>query len=226
MAIKKNDFIEVEYTGRLKEEKLVFDTTDEKLAKETGIYSQQQSYGPITICLGQGQILPGLEKGLEGKELEAGKPGEYKFDLQPEDAFGKKDAKLIRMIPASAFKRQNIVPQPGMQVNIDGMMGIIKTASGGRCMVDFNHPLSGKELSYTIKVNRIITDDKEQLKSYVSLALNSKDVPVELKEGKAEITTEREVPKEVQQMLSDKVKELIPSIKEISFKKKQKEKVK
>ncbi|MCH8980513.1 hypothetical protein IH922_00675 [candidate division KSB1 bacterium] len=50
-----------------------------------------------------------------------------------------------------------------MQINIDGMMGIIKTAGGGRCLVDFNHPLSGKEVTYTIKVNKIITDDKEKL---------------------------------------------------------------
>ena len=221
MAIKKKDFIEVEYTGKLKEENLVFDTTDEKKAKEMGIHSKQQSYGPIVICLGEGQILPGLEKEIEGKE-----PGEYTVDLQPEDAFGKKDAKLIKMIPASAFRRQNINPEPGMQVNIDGMMGIIKTAAGGRCLVDFNHPLSGKEVSYTIKVTKIITDDKEKAKSYLSLALNSKNLPVEVKEGKAIVATDKEVPKEIQETLSKKVKELIPALKEVVFKVKEKEKVK
>ncbi|MBW2996653.1 peptidylprolyl isomerase [Candidatus Woesearchaeota archaeon] len=222
MAIKKGDFIEVEYTGRLKEEKLIFDTTDEKTAKEIGIHSKETAYGPVVICLGQGQLLPGIEKELEGKE-----PGkELAIDLQPEDAFGKKDAKLIKMIPMAAFKRQNIMPEPGMQVNVDNLMGIIKTAAGGRCLVDFNHPLSGKEVSYTIKINKIITDDKEKLKSFISLALNAKDVPIELKEGKAEVTTDKEVPKEIQGVLSDKVKELIPSIKELSFSVKQKEKVK
>ncbi|MEE9525590.1 MAG: peptidylprolyl isomerase [Candidatus Woesearchaeota archaeon] len=221
MAIKKGDFIEVEYTGRLKEEDLVFDTTDEKLAKEIGLYSKEQSYGPIVICLGQGQLLPGIEKEIEGAEV-----GEFSMDLQPEDAFGKKDAKLIRMIPMAAFKKQNIMPEPGMQVNVDSMMGIIKTAAGGRCLVDFNHPLSGKEINYKVKVNKIITDDKEKLKSFISLALNAKDVPIEIKEGKAEITTDKEVPKEIHETLSEKVKELIPTIKELSFKVKEKEKVK
>ena len=221
MAVKKGDFVEVEYTGKLKEENLVFDTTDEKKAKEMGMHSPQQSYGPIIICLGQGQILPGLEKEIEGKE-----PGEYTVDLQPEDAFGKKEAALIRMIPASAFKKQQIVPQVGMQINMDGMMGIIKTAGGGRCLVDFNHPLSGKEVTYTIKVNRIVTDDKEKLQSYVSLALNAKNVPIKLEQGKAEITTEKELPKQAQESLTKHVQELIPAVKEISFKVKEKEKVK
>jgi FKBP-type peptidyl-prolyl cis-trans isomerase SlyD len=172
------------------------------------------SYGPLTICLGQGQLIPGLEKELEGKETEK----EFKIELAPENAFGKKDAKLIRMIPFSAFKKQNIMPQPGMQVNVDNVMGIIKTAAGGRCLVDFNHPLSGKHIVYTIKANRIVTDDKEKIKSFLLLSLNLKDMSVDVKEGKAEITSKKEVPKEIQDMLSAQLKELIPSIKEISFK--------
>ena len=57
-------------------------------------------YGPIIVCLGEGQLLKGLEKELEGKEI--GK--EYTIELTPENALGKKDAKLIRLIPVSVFK--------------------------------------------------------------------------------------------------------------------------
>jgi len=212
--IKEKDFVEVEYTGRIKEDNLVFDTTDEAIAKEAGIRSPNMTYGPVIVCLGQGQLLAGLEKALEGKET--GK--EYTIDLAPEDAFGKKDAKLIRMIPFSAFKKQNIMPEPGMQINMDGVMGIIKTASGGRCLVDFNHPLSGKDLVYTIKINRVVADDKEKIKSFVSLSLNLKDISVDVKEGNAAIITKKEIPKEIQETISNKLKELIPSVKEYIFK--------
>jgi len=212
MPIKKKNFVEVEYTGKTKDEGFVFDTTDEKKAKETGIFSQQQAYGPVTVCIGEGQILPGLEKKLEGKD-----PGKYTFELGPEEAFGKKDAKLIKMIPFSVFKKQNIAPQVGMQINVDGMMGIIKTASGGRCMVDFNHPLSGKHVIYEIKVNSIVTKDLEKVKAYISLALNMKDTDVLLNNEKYEIVTKSEVPKEVQEKLIEKLKELIPTVTDVSF---------
>ncbi len=216
--IKKGDFVQVEYTGRLKEENIVFDTTNKEEAKKAGMDSQQQTFGPVTICLGQGQIIHGLEKKLEGKET--GK--EYSIELQPEQAFGKKNAKLIKTIPVSAFKKQNIVPQPGMQVNIDGSIGIIKRAGGGRCLVDFNHPLSGKEVVYDIKLNKIIKDNKEKIKSYISLALNRKDISVDVKDKTTEIKTEKELPKQITEKLSEKLKELIPSIKKIEFKKENK----
>ena len=212
--VSKGDFIEVEYTGRLKEDNLVFDTTEESIAKEAGIHSENMTYGPVIICLGERQLLEGLEEELDGKE--EGK--EYTIELAPEKGFGKKDAKLIRMIPFNSFKKQNIMPQPGMQVNIDGLMGIIKTAAGGRCLVDFNHPLAGKEVVYTIKVNKIVTDDKEKIKSYIELSLNLKDASVDVKEGKAEIKTKKDIPKEIQDKLVENMKELIPSVQGYSFK--------
>ena len=214
-SVRKKDFIEVEYTGRLKQGDIVFDTTDESLAKKANIFSKRMAYGPIIVCLGEGQLLKGLEKELEGKE--AGK--EYKICLSPEDAFGKKDAKLIKMIPAAAFRKQNIIPEPGMQVNIDGVLGIIKTASGGRCLVDFNHPLSGKDVVYDVKIKRIVTDDKEKIKSYLALMFNNKDVNVELKDGKAEVMVKNDLPAEIQESIKNDVKRLVPSVKDLLFKK-------
>ena len=99
--IKKHDFVEVEYTGRLKEDDLLFDTTDVSKAKEAGLYDEKMEYGPVVVCIGEGQLLKGLEEELEGKET--GK--DYKIELGPEKAFGKKDAKLIRMIPRSEERR-------------------------------------------------------------------------------------------------------------------------
>jgi FKBP-type peptidyl-prolyl cis-trans isomerase 2 len=168
-VISKKDFVEIEYTGRLKEENIVFDTTDEKVAKENNL--QGGEYGPVVICVGENQVLKGIDKNLEGKEI--GK--EYSLKIPPEDAFGTKDAKLIQLIPTNKFKQQNIQPMPGMQLNIDGIMGTVKTVSGGRTLVDFNHPLSGREMSYTVKVNKKITDDNEKLAGYLRLSLGTKD---------------------------------------------------
>jgi len=218
MALKKGDFVEVEYTGRIKDTDEVFDTTDENLAKEIGIHSMKMIYGPVVVCLGQAQIIKGLDDELIGKET--GKS--YKIELPPEKAFGKKDAKLFKVVPYSAFKKHKIEPEQGMQVNIDGMLGIIRRATGGRCMVDFNHPLAGKTLVYDIKINKIVTDDARKIKSFFELELNVADVDVKIEEGAAKITLKKEIPKKAQDMITKKLTELVPSVKKIEFLKEKK----
>ena len=213
MAIKKKDFIEIEYTGKTKEEGIVFDTTDEKVAKDNELEQENTNYGPVTICLGEGQVLAGLDNALEGKET--GK--DLKIEIKPEDAFGKKDAKLLQLVQTNKFKKEGIQPMPGLQVNIDGMMATIKTVSGGRTLIDFNHPLSGKDIVYEVKINKVITDDVEKLKAYVKVALNLKEVDASIKEGKAKVNLKSELPKEIQDQLIEKIKNVITNIKEIEF---------
>lgn len=209
--IKKRDFIEIEYTGKVKEDNFVFDTTDEKTAKENNIYSDKMEYGPVVICVGEGNVLQGLDKKIEGKE-----PGSYELELTPEESFGKKSAKFVQLIPTSRFRKQNIQPQPGLQINVDGMMGVVKTVTGGRTIVDFNHPLSGKELIYNIKINRIVKDNKEKINAVLKLGIGLKDAEVTMNEGEANIKLKQKLPKEVQEQLTKKIKELT-GIKKIQF---------
>jgi len=212
-AIKRNDFVEIEYTGTIKEDNTIFDTTEEKIAKENGVYDKNADYSPAIICIGEHNILKSLDEKMIGKE--AGK--EYTFDLPPEEAFGKKDAKLIQMIPLNKFREQKIQPVPGLQLNIDGTFGTVRTVSGGRCYVDFNHPLSGKEIIYKVKINRIVEDSKEKLNSLLNLHLRMKDANVELNGDNAKIETKDDVPKQVQEEFRKMVKRMIPSIKDVNF---------
>ena len=180
--LNEKDFIEIEYTGIIKEDNVVFDTTDENLAKEEGIYSSRMIYGPVTICIGEGHVLKGLDKELIGKET--GK--EYEIEVPCEDAFGKKQASLLKLIPLNIFKRENIKPVPGLQIDIDGFRGIVKNVSGGRVIVDFNHPLAGKDLVYKVKIIREVTDDNEKISSLMQLMFNIKkdDVKVTIDNDK------------------------------------------
>lgn len=212
--IKKGDFIEVEYTGKVKEDNFVFDTTDEKTAKESNIHNQNAQYGPAVVHIGSHQLLKGLDNGLIGKEI--GK--EYTIDLAPDQAFGRKSAQLLKLVPISAFKKGNTKPEVGMQVDVGGNLGVVKTVSGGRVMVDFNHPLAGKELVYTIKINKIVTDDAEKIKAMISLTLNLKKdkINVEIKEKKADVRMIK-IPEQFQNELKKIVLDAVPGIKEIAF---------
>ena len=149
MAFKEGDFIEIEYTGSIKESGIVFDTTSMDLAKKSNLYEINKTYGPIIVCLGHEQLLKGLDEQIRDKELNK----DYKVEVKAEKAFGKKSAQLIQMISASKFKEQKVPVAAGMQVNIDGKIGIIKSISGGRIIIDFNHPLAGVDLAYNIKIH-------------------------------------------------------------------------
>src|SRR3989338_8109177 len=102
--IQEKDFIEIEYTGRLKGEGFVFDTTDSKEAKKAGIFNEKIDYAPAIICVGESQLIGMLDKKLIGKEVSK----EYKIELVSEEAFGNKDSKLLKLIPVSVFKKQKI----------------------------------------------------------------------------------------------------------------------
>ena len=209
VSTKKGDFIEVEYTGRAG--RSVFDTTHASVAKDSGLQHSHFEFKPQVICLGEKHMLPGLEAELAGKEV--GKV--YTITLPPERAFGKKNPKLLRMVPTSSFSKEKIMPVPGLTVNIDGIGGIIRTVTGGRVIVDFNHPLAGKEVVYDIRINRIVDDEKLKVESLMKALLGIKP-KIELNEQKAIVTVPAEIPKEIAEDISKKVAGLT-KIKEVGF---------
>ncbi|MCX6707442.1 MAG: hypothetical protein NT001_04865 [Candidatus Woesearchaeota archaeon] len=167
------------------------------------------------MCVGEGHIVPGLDAEIEGKET--GK--DYSIAVSPENGFGKKDAKLIQLISTGKFRKENIQPMPGLQVNIDGTYGIVKSVSGGRTIVDFNHPLSGQNLIYDIRIVKIVNDDREKIKAMIELKLGLKDIEVEFNEGKAIIITKKDlkIPAEVTKAISDEISKSIPALKSMEF---------
>ncbi|RME30873.1 peptidylprolyl isomerase [Candidatus Woesearchaeota archaeon] len=156
MVIEKGTFIELDYTGRL-EDGTVFDTTKESVAKEAGL-NPKATYKPTIICVGEGHLLKGLDEFLVGKE-----PGTYTVELEPEQAFGKKDAKLLKLVPLKKFTENKIKPFVGLEVNIDGSYGVVRSLSGGRVTVDFNHPLASRNLKYDLHVHRVVHSTQEQV---------------------------------------------------------------
>ncbi len=181
-TIKKGDFIKLNFTGYLKESGEVFDTTYEQKAKEAGLYEQGKKYKPLIVVAGKGQVIKGLDHFLIGKPL-----GEYHVEVKPEDAFGKRNAKLVKLMSKSVFTKHNINPFPGLRVEMDNVLATIVSVSGSRVLVDFNHPLAGKTLIYDLKVEGFIDDKKEQVKILAS-SLFGKEPKVEEKDGKYEIS--------------------------------------
>lgn len=157
MTLNKNDFIEIEFTGKIKGTDEIFDTTKKEDAKLINL--DEKKIKPFILSVGNEMLPKGFDNDLEGKEV--GK--EYTVNLTPEEAFGKRNSKLVRMLPLKIFHEQNIQPQRGMQLNLDGKIARVLSTSGGRVLVDFNSPLAGKDLSYDYKILRKVEDKKEQV---------------------------------------------------------------
>lgn len=211
MKLKKGDFIEIEYTGKVKETGEIFDLTSEEEAKKNNIYNPKAHYGPVIICIGQNDILKGLDTQLIGKEK-----GEYTIEISPENGFGKKNPKLMKIVSTNIFKKQKIAPFPGLRLNMDGLLGTIRSVSGGRTIVDFNHPLAGRNLIYKIKINQLITKPEEKLRGFIQLHLG-KSVKSELKDNCAIIHID--LPEPVQKEIEKKLKNTIKEIKKVAFSK-------
>ena len=208
--ITKGDFISVDYTGKTVEG-IVFDTTEESVAKKNHLHSQKAKYAPAIICVGEHHLVRGLDGFLEGKEI--GKT--YDVTLQPEAAFGKKDAKLIQLVSMGKFTKANIDPQVGMQVNVDNNFGIVRKAGGGRVLVDFNHPLSGIPVVYTVTVKEKITDPQKQIQALLDLQIPGMEAQVH--EGKATITYTVELPEVLQGAFKTLITKLVHGVKDVHF---------
>ena len=156
MKIKKNDFIEIEFVGRIKDTGEIFDTNIKEEAEKINLQIETK---PLIVCVGGGMLVKGFDKVLEEKEI--GK--KYKITLVPEDSFGLRNPQLIKIIPMRAFKEKKMNPTAGMMLNFDGMIAKIITASGGRVITDFNNPMAGKDIEYEFTTKKKVEDEKDKI---------------------------------------------------------------
>lgn len=163
IKMEKNDIVYIDYELWIKEDDQLFETTKEELARDKDIYEPSDKYGPKAIILGRGQVFPGFEESIMGADTDK----DYEVEISPEDAFGKRDAGLVQLIPMSRIIRMGITPDIGKEVELDGRKGVITFVSASRVRIDFNHPLAGKTLLYKYRVTKKIDSDKEKMKAIV-----------------------------------------------------------
>ncbi len=218
--MKKGDFVKIEYTGRVKDTKEIFDTTDESLAKENNIFKENTKYGAASIIVGAGYVVSGLDKKL----LDIDANASSKFDIHSDEGFGKRDSKLIKIISSAQFSKEKIVPVPGQYITLgNNVSGKILSASSGRVRVDFNHPLAGKILEYEVKTLGLITEPTKKLDVITGFYFGGlgQKIKSSLSEGKADISMPKAffkfVPDDLRKKIEGDIKKHIEGVKEVSF---------
>ena len=211
LVLKEGDFVSLDYTG--KAEGKVFDTTKEDTAKKQKIYNKSVKYGPITIIIGAGQLLRGIDEALVGKNENEN----FSITLEPEKAFGKKNSKLLKIIPERVFKAQKVDVYPKAVVNFGNLIGYVVSVGSGRVIVDFNPPLAGKVLNYTIEIHNKVVEPKKQVSSIVEM-YSGKNYAVEIEDGRAKITYPKgsEIKSASQEMIKKDVRKYV-KLKDVKF---------
>jgi FKBP-type peptidyl-prolyl cis-trans isomerase 2 len=141
--VQITDTISVSYTAKLDSGELIESVPEKK---------------PIIVSIGSGKILKAVEASTLGME-----PGQSKtVRIQPEDAYGPYFKDLVHDLPISSFGNK-VTPKPGMILSLaidkDGVEqqvpATVLNVSNDTVTVDYNHPLAGKAITYTVKLHSI-----------------------------------------------------------------------
>lgn len=117
---------------------------------------------PLTYLHGAKNIVPGLERALEGKT-----PGEdIAVTVPPEEGYGQRNDELVQPVPKSNFP-DGVDPQLGMQFQAQTAAGprLVKVVEVEEetVIIDANHPLAGKLLNFNVSVVDIRDATPEEL---------------------------------------------------------------
>ena len=118
---------------------------------------------PLAYLHGQGNIIPGLEKALEGKQ--AG--DKLNVRVEPAEGYGVRDDSLVQQVPRRAFGSVSKV-EPGMQFHAQSAQGQMRVVTvthvkGDMVTVDGNHPLAGEVLVFDVEVAEVRDATGEEL---------------------------------------------------------------
>ena len=118
---------------------------------------------PLAYLHGQGNIVAGLEKALDGRT--AGE--KFSARVEPAEGYGLRDAALVKRVPRRSFGSAGNI-KPGMQFQAQLERGqtrvvTVTAVKGDMVTVDGNHPLAGQSLNFTVEITEVRDATLEEL---------------------------------------------------------------
>jgi FKBP-type peptidyl-prolyl cis-trans isomerase SlyD len=113
---------------------------------------------PLYYIQGIGNLIPGMEEGLEGKK----KGDKFQIKVSPEKGYGVKDPNMLQKVPRSAFGSQEV--KMGMKFHTNqGHVVTVTDVSLETITVDANHELAGVELNFDVEVMEVREATREEI---------------------------------------------------------------
>ena len=119
-------------------------------AGQSPLESSKEGGEPLSILFGHGNIIPGLEKALDGHE--AG--DSFGVDVAAADAYGERRDNLTQRVPKKHFGEQKLAPGDQVVLNTNFGPRAVTVQKVGMSVVDvdLNHPMAGKDLHFDIEI--------------------------------------------------------------------------
>lgn len=125
------------------------------------VESSKDGGEPLAILFGHGNIIPGLEKAMEGRE--AGES--FSAEVAAADAYGERREEMTQRVPKKHFGKQRLAP--GMQVMLNTNFGprpvTVHKVGMSVVDVDLNHPMAGKDLNFDIEIVEVREADAAEI---------------------------------------------------------------
>jgi FKBP-type peptidyl-prolyl cis-trans isomerase SlyD len=151
MNIDKKSFVTIDYLINL---------------GEAETYPPDGKPEEISFCMGWGAMPPGLEEALIGMQADESKV----IKLAAEQAYGELDDELLMEVPRSDFGPE-VELRPGMVFETENEDGqtvyfIVQEVRPDSVLIDFNHPLAGKDLEVSFTIRQVREATPEDLKEH------------------------------------------------------------
>jgi FKBP-type peptidyl-prolyl cis-trans isomerase SlyD len=130
-------------------------------AGQAALESSKEGGEPLAILVGHGNIIPGLEKALDGHE--AG--DSFGVDVPAGEAYGERRDNLSQRVPKKHFGAQKL--EAGQQVVLNTNFGpravTVQKVGMSVVDVDLNHPMAGKDLHFEIEIVEVREASAEEV---------------------------------------------------------------
>jgi len=132
---KAGDKVQMHYTGSL---------------NDGSVFDSSEGREPLEFTVGSGQIIPGLDQAVPGMKVGDAKT----VAIACEDAYGPHDPNARQSIPRSNIP-EGVPVEPGVQLQAQTENGqtlsvVVVSADDNEVVLDANHPLAGKDLTFDI----------------------------------------------------------------------------
>ena len=136
--MKPGDKVKIHYTGTL---------------NDGTVFDSSEGIGPLEFTIGENQVIPGFENGI--KEMKFNE--EKTIKINAKEAYGERDERMVVSIPRDKFPPE--VEVGGTLIlkgpNGERLPAAVKEIKDDAVLIDLNHPLSGKDLNFKVKVVEI-----------------------------------------------------------------------
>jgi peptidylprolyl isomerase len=160
-VVKEMSMVYLDFTASTKDEGTIFDTTHLEVAKEEGLFRENDRYEPALVVVGWNWLLAAVEEQLVGMKIGDSKT----IEVPPEKGAGVRDPTKIKKIAKVKLAKQGAKGYKGEEIKFGNERGVITSDLGRTVRVDFNSPFAGKTLVYDVIIRDIVTDKVEKLKA-------------------------------------------------------------